>query len=151
MWCGVEANHTQGGVGARRARIIEIKHCLWNCRSADACFLIVFSHRWLFMTDECTQRPEGKAAGNKFKVWRSSGTLHWQARAPEELINTLQLWVQVTLSRKENISWRSRMGDVEIINRLLEQTTHLVRQAWAPVLVGSNVCTSLKMAFLAKS
>jgi len=26
------------------------------------------------------------------------------------------------------------MGDVEIINRLLEQTTHLVRQAWAPVL-----------------
>ena len=44
------------------------------------------------------------------------------------------------------------MGDVEIINRLLEQTTHLVRQAWAPVLVGSNVCTSyIKMAFLAKS
>ena len=30
------------------------------------------------------------------------------------------------------------MGDAEIINRLLEQTTHLVRQAWAPVVVGSN-------------
>ena len=29
-----------------------------------------------------------------------------------------------------------------MINQLLEQTTHLVRQAWAPVLVGLNVWTS---------
>lgn len=29
------------------------------------------------------------------------------------------------------------MEDSEIIDRLLEQTTHLVRQAWTPVVVGS--------------
>ena len=29
-----------------------------------------------------------------------------------------------------------------MINQLLEQTTHLVRQAWAPVLAGFNVWTS---------
>ena len=33
------------------------------------------------------------------------------------------------------------MGDSEIINRLLGQTSHLVRQAWAPVLVSPNVWT----------
>ena len=35
------------------------------------------------------------------------------------------------------------MEDSEIIDSLLEQTTHLVRQAWAPVVVGSILTVSI--------
>ena len=42
-----------------------------------------------------------------------------------------------TYSVKGLHSWGIRMEDSEIIDRLLEQTTHLVRQAWTPVVVGS--------------
>ena len=43
------------------------------------------------------------------------------------------------------------MADSDIIDRLLEQTSHLVRQAWAPVVlqVQTTVCFIVLCVFLA--